>query len=139
MTDADENKRIVREFIQTVWVGRNPAALGNFRTDDCVNHAMPRGDNRGLETLRAYHESFLETFAAFSNVHISILQQIAEGDRVASYIEMRGEHTGVFAGIPPTAKSISTTAIRIDRLRGGKLAEHWSVSDFAGLMQQLQA
>ncbi|MFN6455887.1 MAG: ester cyclase [Nostoc sp. EfeVER01] len=29
--------------------------------------------------------------------------------------------------------------IRIDRVQDGKIAEHWSVSDAAGLMQQLQS
>ncbi|MBR8835260.1 MAG: ester cyclase [Stigonema ocellatum SAG 48.90 = DSM 106950] len=30
------------------------------------------------------------------------------------------------------------SAIQIDRLQDGKIAEHWSVSDTAALMQQLQ-
>jgi predicted ester cyclase len=29
--------------------------------------------------------------------------------------------------------------IRIDRLAAGRIAEHWSVADMAGLMSQIQA
>jgi predicted ester cyclase len=35
-------------------------------------------------------------------------------------------------------KRISTSVIRIDRVQDGKIVEHWSVSDAAGLMQQIQ-
>jgi len=34
---------------------------------------------------------------------------------------------------------VALATIRIDRIQGGKIAEHWSVADVAGLIQQLQA
>jgi predicted ester cyclase len=80
----------------------------------------------------------IRRFFAFSDIHIEIIQQIAEGDRVVTYLTSQGKHSETFLDIPPTGKSISMSAIRIDRLRDSKIAEHWSVSDLAGLMQQLQ-
>ena len=138
MTNSDENKRAVRDFVQSVWVDRNLAALGDFWMEDCVNHAMPGADNRGLETLRAYHEAFFDAFAAFLDIRIDVVQQAAEGDRIVMHIVMRGQRSGPFSGTPPTGKHVSMAAIRVDRLRDGKIAEHWSVSDLTGLMQQLQ-
>jgi predicted ester cyclase len=67
------------------------------------------------------------------------MQQVAENDRVVSYITSHGKHSGSFYGISPTGRSISTSVIRIDRVQDGKIAEHWSVSDAAGLIQQLQS
>lgn len=67
------------------------------------------------------------------------MQQVAEENRVVTYIVSKGRHSGAFYGIPPTGKTISTSVIRIDRVQDGKIAEHWSVSDAAGLMQQLQS
>ena len=140
MTDADQNKQIIQNFIQVVWNGQNLNALKDFWTEDCINHAMPGSENRGLDALRVYHDSFFDDFfSAFPDIQIEIMQQVAEGDRVATYIISKGKHSGAFYGVPPTGKSISTSVIRIDRIQDGKIAEHWSVSDAAGLMQQLQA
>ena len=64
---------------------------------------------------------------------------VAEADRVVSQVVSRGRHSGAFMGIPPTGKDVSLQAIRIDRFAGGKIAEHWSVADLAGVMQQIQS
>jgi len=139
VTDLSANKGIVRDFIRAVWEGRDLAALDAFWTEDCVNHAMPGPDNRGLAALRAYHEQFFADFSAFSRVEIEVVQQVAEGDRVVTQMITRGAHSGPFYGLPPTGKEVSLSTIRIDRLQDGQIAEHWSVADVAGLMQQLQA
>jgi steroid delta-isomerase-like uncharacterized protein len=140
MTDADKNKQIIQNFVQVVWNGQNLTALKDFWTEDCINHAMPGSDNRGLNALRVYHDSFFDDFfSAFPDIVIEIMQQVAEDNRVVTYITSKGKHSGAFYGISPTGKSISTSVIRIDRIQDGKIAEHWSVSDAAGLMQQLQS
>jgi steroid delta-isomerase-like uncharacterized protein len=140
MNDIDKNKQIVQNFVRVVWNGRNLMALKDFWTEDCVNHAMPGTDNRGLSALRIYHDSFFDDFfSAFPDIQIEIVQQLAEGDRIATYITSQGIHSGAFYGIPPTGKHISTSVIRIDRIQAGKIAEHWSVSDTASLMQQIQS
>ncbi|MBW4472522.1 MAG: ester cyclase [Stenomitos rutilans HA7619-LM2] len=140
MSDINKNKQIIQNFIQVVWNGRNLSALKDFWAEDCVNHAMPGTDNRGLKALRIYHDSFFDDFfSAFPNIQIKIVQQVAEGDRIATYITSQGTHSGVFYGIPPTGKHISTSVIRIDRVQDGKITEHWSVSDATGLMQQIQS
>ena len=140
MSDINKSKQIIQNFIQVVWNGRNLAALKDFWAEDCVNHAMPGTDNRGLNALRIYHDSFFDDFfSAFPDIQIEIMQQVAEDDRIATYITSQGTHSGSFYGIPPTGKHISTSVIRIDRVQDGKIAEHWSVSDAASLMQQLQS
>lgn len=140
MSDIDKNKQIIQNFIQVVWNGRDLSALKDFWAEDCVNHAMPGTDNRGLNALRIYHDSFFDDFfSAFPDIQIEIVQQVAEGDRIATYITSQGTHSGSFYGIPPTGKHISTSVIRIDRVQDGKITEHWSVSDAASLMQQIQS
>lgn len=140
MTDLDKNKQVIQNFVQVVWNGRNLTPLKDFWTEDCINHAMSSTENCGIDALRVYHESFFDDFfAAFPDIQIEIVQQVAEGDRVVSYITSHGKHSGLFYGIAPTGRSISTSVIRIDRVQDGKIAEHWSVSDAAGLMQQLQS
>ena len=137
MDNRETNKQVVRDLIRLVWEGGNLDALGDFWTDDAVNHAQP-GGNRGLAALRAYHEQFGAAFAVFADLTNEIVQQVAEGDTVVTHLVTRGVHTGDFAGTAATGRTVTLAAMRIDRISGGKIAEHWSVSDFAGLMQQLQ-
>ncbi|MEY2830771.1 MAG: hypothetical protein RLZZ574_29 [Cyanobacteriota bacterium] len=140
MSDTDKNKQIIQNFVQVVWNSRDLSALKDFWAEDCVNHAMLGTDNRGLNALRIYHNSFFDDFfSAFPDIEIEIMQQVAEGDQIATYITSQGTHSGYFYGIPPTGKHISTSVIRIDRVQDGKITEHWSVSDAAGLMQQIQS
>ncbi len=136
--DTEANKQVIRRLVETVWLSRNLAALPEFWTAGCVNHAMPPGtDNRGLAMLHAYHEQFFSAFAAFSEIKIEIVQQVAEAGKVVTQMTTRARHTGAFMGISPTGKAVTLETIRIDRLENGKIAEHWSVADMAGLMQQL--
>ena len=114
------------------------SALSEFWTEDCVNHATPGPDNRGLDALSAYHTQFMAAFSAFSNVRLEIVQQVAEGARVVTHVVAHGRHSGPVLEVAPTGRDIVMPAIRIDRIWDGKIAEHWSVSDLAGLMQQIQ-
>lgn len=138
MNDVDRNKQVIQNFIQAVWINRNLDALKDFWTEDCINHAAATSNNCGLDALRAYHESFFVDFSAFSEIKIDILQQVAEADKVVTYMVSRGVHTGLFFGMAPTDKNVLMSVIRIDRVQDDKIAEHWSVSDAASLMLQLQ-
>jgi hypothetical protein len=54
MSDNDKNKQIIQNFVQVLWNDRDLSALKDFWAEDCVNHAMPGTDNRGLNALRIY-------------------------------------------------------------------------------------
>lgn len=139
MTQEEQNKQALRELVRAVWVERDLSALPSFWTTDCVNHADAGPNNVGLEALRAYHQGFLTGFLpAFSDTKIDFVQQVAEGDRVVSQMTFRGVHSGPFLGHGATGKVVTLRSIRIDRLEGGKIAEHWSVADMAGFLQQLK-
>ena len=139
MDDLAANKHVVRRFMDAVWRESALARLPEFWTDDCLNHVAPAGAERGLAALHQYHEQFAASFAGFSDVALSVTQQMAEEDRVVTHLLTAGRHTGAFAGLAATGRAVSLATIRIDRLRAGKIAEHWSVADVAGLRQQLQA
>ena len=138
MSEGEVNAQIVRDFIERVWARRDVAALPEFWTEDCLNHAAPEADNRGLDALRIYHEQFFAAFAAFSDVKIKITQQLADKDWIATYVVTQATHTGPFFGFPVTGKTVTLDAIRMDRMVGGKIAEHRSVADVLHLIQQLQ-
>ena len=54
---------------------------------------------------------------------------MAEGDRVAARVVMRGTHRGEFQGITPTGKRVEVRAIDMFRISNGKIVEHWGHAD----------
>src|ERR687884_797685 len=70
---------------------------------------------------REGHKQVIAAFrSAFPDMRISVEFQLAEGDRVANHITMRGTHQGEFQGIPATGKSVTITTTNIMRFEGDK-------------------
>ena len=74
---------------------------------------------------------------AFPDLHFTVEDMIAEGDKVVTRLTIRGTQQGAFMGISPTGKQATVTAIDIHRFAGSKSVEHWLNMDTLGLLQQL--
>ncbi|MFE0452449.1 ester cyclase [Streptomyces sp. NPDC058914] len=77
--------------------------------------------------------------AAFDDLAITVFDQVAERDKVATRWQLGGHHTGEFAGIPASGKYASFTATTVDRVHEGKIIEHWADADFTAFLQRLAA
>jgi len=77
--------------------------------------------------------------AAFPDLHVTIEDVLAEGDKVVQRWSGHGSHQGELMGLPPSGKRISVAGITISRFEGGKVAEEWELYDMMGMMQQLGA
>jgi len=64
---------------------------------------------------------------------------IAEGDKVMMRYRIEGTHEGELFGVPPTGRRVSIESITVERVSGGKIREHWRVTDTLDMMQQLGA
>lgn len=134
----DDNKAVVNRFVDVVWRQGQLDRLDEFWADNCVNHADPALQKTGIPALRAYHQQFGTAFAGFTEMNIQIVQQVADTTKVVTHMVTGFRHTGPFNSVPATGRTVTLTSMRIDRIEHGKIAEHWSVGDLAGLMQQLQ-
>ncbi len=130
---SEQNKMLVRRAIEEVWNRGNFAVVDELLANDYLGH-QSGGETNGRESAKQYVAILRE---AFPDIHFTIEDQIAEGDRVVTRWIARGTHTGEFQGIPPTGKQGSMTGIDIDRVADGKLVECWVNSDDLGLLQQL--
>jgi predicted ester cyclase len=138
MTNQEKNKHVVSSLLDVVWRHGKLERLSDFWTSDCINHADPTAAS-GLEALHKYHASFSGVFSALSDVSLDIERQVAEGDLVTTQINMKARHTGDLFGIAASGREVELATIRIDRITNGKIAEHWSIADMAGFMQQLKS
>ena len=71
------------------------------------------------------------------DLHLTIEDLIAEGDKVVARNSITGTHQGEYMGLPPTGKSITYNEIFIVRFAGGRIAETWGVVDVLSQMKQL--
>jgi predicted ester cyclase len=71
------------------------------------------------------------------DLHLTIEDLIAEGDKVVMRASVTGTHKGEYMGVQPTGKSITYNEIFIFRLAGGRIAEMWGVVDVFSQMKQL--
>jgi predicted ester cyclase len=139
MNELAQNKKLILDFIQTVWREGDLAKLDTFWNENCINHAASLQDSKGLIALRAYHQGFVQLLNSMGDVEFVLNQQIAEQDLIVTYMTTKMRHTSLFMGLPATNKVVALSSMRIDRISNGKISEHWSIADMAGLMQQLQA
>jgi predicted ester cyclase len=128
---AEENKAVMREFLEAS-VGNSSARLKELLAPDFVAHlaAGPEGPDGFVQ-----HNSAIGN--AFSEKTFTVKEQVAEGDKVAARTVWEGTHSGELRGLAPTGKRIAISAFIIDRVRDGKIVEHWSLFDQMGMMQQV--
>ena len=135
---AEDNKRIVRRFVEEMLSGHNLAVADQLFTADFIDHDAddPDGHLSGVEGARAEVGAFL---AAFPDMRVTVDDLIAEGEKVVLRGTLRGTHGGDLQGLPPTGKQVTIWAWQTYRLSGGKIAEAWLHVDRLGLLQQVGA
>jgi predicted ester cyclase len=131
---TEANKTSVRRFYDEVFNKKNRAAIDEFIDPNQVDHAAPPGTPGGLAGAKQTIGMYL---TAFPDLHFTVEDMIAEGDKLVARLTVRGTQQGAFMGIPPTGKHVTVTAIDISRMAGGKSVEHWIEMDTLGMMQQL--
>ena len=87
--------------------------------------------------LEGYKQNLAMVFAAFPDLHLTIEDMIAEGDKVVTRFTIHGTHRGQFQGIPPTGKQFTATGIAISHLVNGSGIELRMEYDYLGMLQQL--
>jgi steroid delta-isomerase-like uncharacterized protein len=132
----ETNSRIVRRFVEEVLNQGKIDLAGKFFWEDMVEQVPLPGQGPGLEGLK---EVLRGLRGAFPDMHWSIEEQIAEGDKVLTRFEWTGTHRGVFLGVPATNRPVKVWGMVIDRLQNGKIKDTRIIMDTLGLMMQLGA
>lgn len=131
---VQENSAIVRSFIEeTINQGQIDSA-SRFVWDDVVEQVPFPGQGPGIEGLKDVLRGMR---AAFPDMHWSVAEQIAEGDKVLTRFEWTGTHHGAFLGVPATGRPVKVWGMVIDRLVDGRIKETRIIMDALGMMMQL--
>ena len=132
---SKQNKTIVRKVFEEIQSQGNLALVDELVASDYVGHTPP-ADIHGPEGAKQFD---MMLRAAFPDIQVTVEDQIAEGDKVATRWTCRGTHKGQFQGMPPTGEQMTMSGMTIFRIANGKLVEGWNNPDLLGMLQQLGA
>ena len=133
---TETNKALSRRYLEEAFNQGKLNVLDEIIAKDHVSTGpgtlpgLPAGPEGDKQLITMYRN-------AFPDVHFTIDEQIAEGDKVVTRWTGHGTHKGELLGIPATGKSTTVTGIAVDRIVNGKIVENWGLFDQFGMMQQL--
>lgn len=131
---SEQNKAVVRRFLDQVYNYARPEVIDELIADDYVDHSAPPNQAPGAAGTRQTYDLFR---TAFPDLRVEIHDLVAEGDRVVVRATMTGTSRGPLMGAVPTGKPVQISSIVIVRLRDGRFVERWEQLDHLGLMLQL--
>ena len=129
------NKALVRRLYEQGFNAGNLDVVDALVAPDVVTHnplildapAGPASIRTGIEMLRR----------SFPDLHVDVLDLIAEGDRVAAFLAISGTNTGDYRRGGATGRRGSMRAFFIWRVADDRLVESWGVADRFAFLQQL--
>ena len=130
---VETNTTVASRWYEEVFNAGNLALIDELFAPNFVDHD-PSNPLPGLDGVRQLVSMYR---GAFPDLHLTIEDEITEGDRVVTRFTGRGTHKGSLMGIPPTGKRVTIAAIDILRFENGRIAEHWGNQDLLGMMRQL--
>ena len=130
-------KELVRRYREELW-NRGDLRIADeiiasncaYHINDPISSRSGSGPEQAMKEVVTYH-------AAFPDLHITIEDLFAEGDRAMVRWTFQGTHQGNFCGMAPGRMKISVTGMDMYRVVDGKIQEYWMNWDTMGFMQQL--
>jgi predicted ester cyclase len=91
-------------------------------------------DATGPELLKQVWAMLLRIYP---DIHLTVHDVIAEGDKVVGRTTVTGTHQGEFMGVAPTGKPVTYNEMFMFRFADGRVAETWGVVDVYAQMNQI--
>ncbi len=137
MTDTIQTTT-AKQIVYAFYDGYNQKNLAEtfeaYIAPDLINHVMGGAFDR--DGWLAWDSTL---FPAFEDFSLTVLDQIVEGDKVVSRIQLGGTQTGEFSGVAPRGNTAFLKETAIDRVKDGRIVEHWADLDFSAFLGELSA
>jgi steroid delta-isomerase-like uncharacterized protein len=133
----EENRALIQRFVEEVFNRGNLDVVKEIYAPDYVGHtAGSLEQTLGPEGVREFVELYR---SAFPDLHTTIEDIVAEGDKVAYRWTAVGTHRGELLGVAPSNNRVELTGITIERIEGGRIVETYNNFDQLGMMRQIGA
>ncbi|MDR3575257.1 MAG: ester cyclase [Anaerolineaceae bacterium] len=136
MSSVEQNKEIVRGYVQAILVDRDFSKFEKYTAPGFYidRSAVPEA----IKGEQGLHTQMDMLYTAFPDMKLHIVEIVAEGDKVVVRFEGPGTQTGTFAGIPPSGKRAVWKGLVMYHVVDNKITEAWANWDDWGLVEQLK-
>lgn len=131
-----ENKQLVRRYYEEVVNTGDISSIENFIGQEYTEVHEGKRHVIGIDGAKAHVLGVRQTYP---DLHITIDQQIAEGEWVVSCITVKGTHQGTWLGIKPTGKPVVFTGVNVDKVVDGRIVEHGGAANMLGPLLEIGA
>lgn len=116
------NKAVAMRVFEEIFNQGKFAVADEIYAPGFQNHGLYRSVD-----LKTDQEAVHAEKKAFPDLHMSVQQIIAEGDKVAVLWTFQGTHTGSgYEGLPATGTNVELRGMTIWRIVDGRIVEEWS-------------
>jgi steroid delta-isomerase-like uncharacterized protein len=125
-----------RRFFEEVWSEGDFDLVDELFAPEYVGHPSgPEESVRGSEGVKEYIGHLRE---GVPNLTVTVEDQVADGNKVATRWTAQGTHDGDLMGMEATGRTATVTGITIQHFRAdGRIVEGWTNWDMLGMLQQL--
>jgi len=131
--DVQQNKDIIRRYFDE-WGNHGDTKAADELIATGVTLRSPPAV---LHSLEEYKKGMAAFHTAFPDLHFTVEDVIAEGDKVVVHWSLRATQLGDYQGRPATGKTVSVSGMSLFRLADGKIQEITVSMDRLGQWQQL--
>lgn len=128
-THEERGKALVRRYFEAL----NDRDQAAFR--ETLAPTFTYGDLEGPEEMVAAEWAWLEAF----DLHWAIAEMVADGDRVATRLQVTGTHVGEHLGLEATGESFEIEALTMCEVGEDGIEQWWGTWEFAKLLDQIGA
>jgi len=119
-----DNKAIARGWFELVMNGRDVSAIDALYADDYTYEGPDGQTSRGLEQAKAIARRLIDSMPDRVS---TVVDQIAEDDRVVTRWVSRGTPTQPLLGRPPDGRQVNVHGITISRVADGRIVSDWEI------------
>lgn len=130
-----KNIALIKKAIKE-WNDRNLEFFNEIEDQDNYVYYSSIGNETTLN-----HEDVLNSlkkmWETFPDIKMHAIDMFAAGDKVVTFMVLKGTHQTEFKGMPATGNKFETGGINIVRIEDGKIVEEWDSTDELGFFMQL--
>jgi steroid delta-isomerase-like uncharacterized protein len=132
--DRDQVIALVERWAHDAVASGRDEVFDELLTEDVLDRSGG-GESRGRETFKARARGVR---SAFADLRVTVDEVVVEGDAIAWRWTLTGTHAGPLLDIAATGKRVTLRGVNFQRVRDGRVAEHWTLADLAGVARQLR-
>ena len=135
-TTPEQNLTLAKRYLDELVNKGDFSKIGEILADDVQFKMMQAPALSGPAAVRAYIEQMR---AAFTNLKLEVVRELANENKVALRWRWTGTHTGEFNGVPASGNKVDEYGIDMFEFWNGKIKAINVVANQFGLTNQMRA